>query len=183
MKNTIIILSCFCCLFAKSQIENQAGFYHRSSVGVVAGSSSNLTFNTANGIRFKNGWENGFGFGVERYYGMFTSPLYVESRMNFLGNKFENTEFFAGMMGGYQSVLGNNRKGEGYTAGLNIGMTHYLNKHAAIYTSLGYRFVWLKEDPNNYYYPYYTLNYVYNPYYFETSEIHRIELRVGLRFH
>lgn len=177
------ILICLCCLLTvtvHAQMENLQGFYHRSSGGIVAGSSSNLSFMTSNGIRLKNGWENGFGFGIERYYGTFTSPLFIESRMNFLGKKLGNTELFTGIMGGYQSVLGNYRKGEGYTAGLSIGMTHYLGNHAAIYTSLGYRYVWLKT---NEYYPYYTMDYIYLPEYYETSEIHRVELRVGFRFH
>ncbi len=178
----LIVFACLTVLSAHAQIENQKGFYHRSSLGLEAGTTSNLSFQTSNGIRLKNGWENGFGFGIERYYGTFTAPIFVESRFNFLGNKFENTEFFVGLIGGYQSILGNYREGEGYTGGLNIGMTHYLSKHTALYTSLGYRYVWLKE--NGYYgYPYYTMDYIYNPNYFETSEIHRIELRVGLRLH
>lgn len=178
----IAFIACFLAFGAQAQMENLTGFYHRSSIGLQAGSSSNLSFQTSNGIRLKNGWENGFGFGIERYYGTFTAPIFLESRVNFLGNKFENTEFFAGLLGGYQSILGSYREGEGYTGGLNIGMTHYLTKHTALYTSLGYRYVWLKE--NGYYgYPYYTMDYIYNPNYYETSEIHRIELRVGLRFH
>lgn len=174
-------LCCLVCFSAQSQIENLNGFYHRSSAGIVAGTSSNLSFHTSNGIRMKNGWENGFGFGVERYYGIYTAPIFLESRINFFGNKIANTEFFTGIMGGYQSVLGNYRTGEGYTGGLSIGMTHYLTEHTAIYTSLGYRYVWLKADYN--YYPYMLMDMMYSPGYYETSEIQRIELRIGLRFH
>jgi len=174
-------MCCVLTLAAHSQTDSLNGFYHRSGVGVLAGTSSNLSFTMSNGIRMKNGWENGFGFGIERYYGVYCAPLFVESRVNFLRNKIANTEFFTGIMGGYQSVLGNYRKGEGYTGGISVGMTHYVTKHAAIYTSLGYRYVWLKSDYN--YYPYAMMDLIYYPGYYETSEIHRIELRVGLRFH
>jgi hypothetical protein len=156
---------------------SKLGYYARVSVGVLTGDLSTVSVLASNGISMGR-IDLGLGLGLEGHDFRGYAPIMIESRYHLTNGV---TQPFIGIGGGYLAALNNyyNDYRGGYTAGANIGMTHYLTKHIGITTTLGYRFS-------------YTHLYVTNwasvqPSYYSTDpnlvrNMHRVEFRVGMAF-
>lgn len=165
-------------LSAWSQVETIApkvngGYYGRGSVGLLIGELSSGSAQVSNGYAFGCGLDVGLGLGYENYNYTRFAPVFVETRYNF-GKR--ETKPFVGLMGGYMAGLNQYNNAKGFTAGLQVGITHYFTKHFGISTSVGYRYV-MTESTNIYY----TQLHYFAPYpYMENQNIHRIEARFGV---
>ncbi len=163
---------------AWSQVETIApktkgNYYGRGSVGLLIGEFASGSAQISNGYAFGCGLDVGIGLGFENYNYTRFAPLFLETRYHF--GKHE-TKPFVGLMTGYMAGLNQYDKVRGFTAGLQVGMTHYFTKHIGISTSVGYRYV-MTESTNIYY----TQLHQFAPYqYIENQNIHRIEARFGL---
>lgn len=172
---TIILLSSITAFSAFSQTEApveqpQSGYYGRISAGVLAGNSVSTSLQISNGYRFKH-LEVGIGLGSERHITGRYIPLFLESRYNFGKG---NTQPFVGIMAGYSAAVNRyNTPSNGihFTAGLNIGLTHYFTRHFGMSTVIGYRFT--RTD-----------GYVYDiwNYYNNTQDMQQLEVRIGMVF-
>lgn len=164
-------------LSAWSQVEEIApkakgNYYGRGSVGLLIGEFASGSAQISNGYAFGNGLDFGIGLGYENYnYERFV-PLFLETRYHF-GKR--ETKPFVGLMSGYMAGLQRyNSNVKGFTAGFQLGVTHYFTKHFGITTSLGYRYSMLQSTVL-----YYLEVHVPNPP-IENENIHRIEARFGI---
>jgi hypothetical protein len=165
---------------AKIATQPTSGYYGRMTAGVLAGEFSTGSFHLTNGYRFRH-FEVGMGLGFERYFIGSYAPVFLESRYNFGKG---STQPFVGISAGYLVSLNRivnyypqNR--HNYTAGLNVGLTHYFTSHFGITTSIGYRF---SLTPVN---PYYTQPHYYgggNAMPLDNRAMHRGEIRIGVVF-
>lgn len=175
MKRILLTVFAFTTLNAFSQttetpVESpKIGYYGRFTTGVLAGEYSSMSFQFANGVRIGH-FDVGMGLGFEKFYGSGYAPLFLESRYNF-GKGATNP--FVGVNTGYLASLDQYlSKRNGYTFGINVGMTHNFTKHFGITTSIGYRFAQTQE--RNYYY-------IWAGEYTTTiRDMHRAEVRVGI---
>lgn len=178
MKRIILITTLLLSgMSAWSQVETIApkakgNYYGRASVGLLIGEMSSGSAQLSNGYSFANGLDVGLGLGFENYNYTRFAPLFLETRYHF-GKR--ETKPFVGLMTGYMAGLNQYDNARGFTAGLQVGITHYFTKHFGISSSLGYRYV-VAESWNLYY-----SLYSFAPYpYLENVNIHRIEARFGI---
>lgn len=150
----------------------KGNYYGRGSVGLLIGEFASGSVQISNGYSFGNGLDVGIGLGYENYnYERFV-PLFLETRYHF-GKR--ETKPFVGLMSGYMAGLQRyNSNVKGFTAGFQLGVTHYFTKHFGITTSLGYRYSMLQSTVF-----YYLEVHVPNPP-IENENIHRIEARFGI---
>jgi hypothetical protein len=181
---TVIIIAALCFaqqLFAQAETipapTLKGGIYNRTSLGILAGEeSSNISFMSSNGYRFKNNIELGVGLGLERSYYSWKAPLFLDMRYNFKLKKAASTFPFVSLIGGYEAGLNNYTRSRGGFGNASIGLTHYFTDHIGITTSLGYRYSYSEEDNQ-----YYCFDLIYYPYPSTTiKELHRFEMRIGL---
>jgi len=144
------------------------GFYNRSTIGVMGGDQLSPSLQTVNGFAFKDHWELGLGMGIEQFYWNRYIPVFLEGRYSFLKKL---TTPFVSINAGYELPVANfNSSKGGFTAGIQVGVTHYFSNHVGISLSTGYRFASLK---------------VVNTWWddFETiQQINRFEVRLGFVF-
>lgn len=146
---------------------SKSGFYNKTSVGVLGGAQISGSLNVVNGYAFNEHFEAGFGLGIESFVWDPYIPVFLEGRFNFLTGR---TRPYVSATAGYEVPLIDigNMLG-GLTTGAEIGMTHYFAQHVGISTSIGYRFLYLKErswwDDS-----------------FISREMHRFEVRLGFVF-
>lgn len=144
------------------------GFYNRSSIGVMGGDQVSPSLQVVNGYAFNPHWEAGFGIGLESFYWRGYMPLFLEGRYNLLKSRISP---FVSMNAGYVMPLSNfvSNKG-GFTAGAQVGITHFITNHIGISTSAGYRFAYLQTN-NMWWDDFQTI-----------QQINRFEVRLGLIF-
>lgn len=169
--------TCFSQSGATTEIpKKQSGYYGRVTVGVLTGEYSNMSFQFSNGYRFGQ-TEVGIGLGYEGSYGGRFAPLFLESRYHLLPGR--NTQPFIGISAGYLASLNQSyyyeNRDHGYTAGANIGLTHYFTPHFGVSSSVGYRFLFTEQVQS-----FYLMN-VYAPMTMQ-REMHRLEMRIGIVF-
>ena len=182
MKRIILITALlFSGLSVWSQTENTAtitpkakgGYYGRGSLGLLIGESSSGSAQISNGYAFGCGLDVGIGLAYENYNYTRFAPLFLETRYHF-GKR--NTKPFVGLMSGYMAGLNQYYNARGFTAGLQVGITHYFTKHFGISSSVGYRYV-VTQSTNIYYMDLHTFAPPTTP---DNTNIHRIEARLGI---
>jgi len=144
------------------------GFYNRSTIGVMGGDNFSPSLQIVNGYSFNSHWETGFGIGLEQFFWNPYLPIFLEGRYTLLN---KTTSPYISINAGYEMPMRNfNMNKGGFTAGIQLGITHYFSNHVGISTSAGYRFTQLKE-----------INMWWDD--FETiRQLNRFEVRVGLVF-
>jgi opacity protein-like surface antigen len=169
-------LTCFSQADSTAGTTRTIGYYGRVTTGILIGDYASRSFQLTNGFRIGQ-TDVGFGIGYEVYDLVRYAPLFLESRHHFL--KGMKTQPFVGITAGYMASLNQyaNSYGDrnGFTAGVGVGLTHYFTKHLGITSSIGYRYVYAQDQ--NYYYHTSIL-----PVPTSRTELHRVEVRIGLAF-
>ncbi|MES2555233.1 MAG: hypothetical protein V4604_03730 [Bacteroidota bacterium] len=179
MKRIILITTLLLSSFsASSQVETIAtkakgNYYGRGSIGLLVGELASGSAQISNGYAFGCGLDVGLGLGYENYnYNRF-APLFLETRYHF-GKR--ETKPFVGLIGGYMAGLNQYNNARGFTAGMQVGITHYFTKHFGITSSVGYRYI-MTESTNIYYAQLHMS--IMQPQ-MASANIHRIEARFGV---
>jgi hypothetical protein len=171
----------YCILFFLALYLNAQGqtplpkirYYGRASAGVLTGQTSSVSFQVANGIAV-NHVDLGLALGLEVHDYSAYAPIALESRYNFGKGTIQP---FIGVCVGYLAALNTYHSYRGgHTAGINIGVTHFITKHFGISTALGYRYSYTNQQPPE---GYTELQWYYNGQNMIRYN-HRLEFRVGI---
>lgn len=165
------------------------GYSHSTNVGLMVGNngyggSIGPSLQTINGIRIGPHWSTGIGTGLEDFsYGP-QIPLFAHGRYALL--KGDVTPYFDGMAG-YSFSLGNNRvyydfaeeTSGGITAGIGAGVRFMVGSRTGITVGMGYRFQRVERRYWNYWWDgNQSRSYPVE----ETTDMNRVELRIGITF-
>ena len=140
MRTAIIALYLLVAGSRVAQTENpqpESKCYNRTTLGLLCGKQSSVTFNTINGYRFTPNFGAGIGLGTEfdlgdQHFSCFADVVY---QLNHKSSK----PFAALNFGITEPRLQNSFNKGGVFAGASIGVAHFTGKHFGLTTSVGYR--------------------------------------------
>ena len=121
----------------------EKGYYLRQSFGILGGyENAGISHQLVQGYAFNRHFQLGAGFGFELFRNPYV-PAFVEFQYNIL-NKPSTP--YVRVMGGYEvPIIFRDTKG-GFTYGISVGYTKFINHRLAFTTSLGYRYARLIEN-------------------------------------
>lgn len=170
------------------------GYSHSTNVGMMIGNngyhtSAGPSFQTINGIRIGQHWSTGIGTGIEDFgYGA-QLPIFAQGRFTPLKGAASP---YVDAMAGYTIGLRRNQYSDfsgyfatdqnkgGVTAGVGAGVRLMAGPRFGFTVGMGYRFQRLERHYTNSWWngnrvQYYDVE--------ETTDMHRIEVRLGITFH
>ena len=122
------------------------GIFLRAETGIVGGTQVSPSILVTNGYSFNPHWDTGLTVGWERYGWSSYVPFLASGRFNLLNRYFTP---YIDVIGGYVMPTSNwDRNKGGFTTGIRLGFTRYLNNRFGFSTSIGYRYVYLKAIDN-----------------------------------
>ncbi|MCE3296759.1 MAG: hypothetical protein K0R65_2473 [Crocinitomicaceae bacterium] len=138
MKTVILALSLvLSAALSAQEAETPGKCYNRSTLGLLCGNQSSVTFNVINGYRFSPNFGAGVGIGTEFYLGDQHFSCFGD--VFYQLNKSSSKPFAALNFGISEPRQQNSFNKGGVFAGASIGISHFTGKHFGLTTSVGYR--------------------------------------------